>query len=350
MTTNKENTSEEIDLGQLFKLIGNTFNKFFKLISSIFNKIFHYLILSLLFVRKHFLKFTVAGCIGLGIGWYLDINMDPVYRSSMVVEPNFNSTQQLYNNVSYYNELAEQEADSTLAEAFEISINQAATITQITIESYTDENQKLKQFSDFVKSLDSTSRNIVEYKNYLENFNNINAKFHKINMEATDPVVAKKCQKAIVQSISDNDYFKSQMNTNTLNLRINDSIYRKQLVEIDSLKSFYQKLKLLEVQKSGEGTSGTNINLSSEKQLFDNSEITLLNETKSISQDILELNKQKANTENIINIISDFPNKGALINGFFNQKKFVLPIMFIMLTLFSLIFISLNRYLKNYNE
>ena len=60
--------SEEVDLGQLFKLIGNAFNKFFRFIASIFKGLFHLIILFLLFIQKHFVKFAIIGFIGLVIG------------------------------------------------------------------------------------------------------------------------------------------------------------------------------------------------------------------------------------------------------------------------------------------
>ena len=34
-----QNQSDEVDLGQLFKLIGNAFDRFFKFIGSVFNKL-----------------------------------------------------------------------------------------------------------------------------------------------------------------------------------------------------------------------------------------------------------------------------------------------------------------------
>ena len=113
--------SEEVDLGQLFKLIGNAFNKFFRFIASIFKGLFHLIILFLLFIQKHFIKFTVVGIIGLAIGIYLDLNKETNYISTMVVEPNFNSVQQLYNNVDFYNELASAQDSTALADAFNIS-------------------------------------------------------------------------------------------------------------------------------------------------------------------------------------------------------------------------------------
>src|SRR5690606_4677437 len=92
--------SEEVDLGQLFKLIGNAFDRFFKFIGNIFKGIFRIIILFLLFVQKNLVKLMVVGVTGLIIGVIIDYYRAPRYISTMVLEPNFNSVQQLYNNIN----------------------------------------------------------------------------------------------------------------------------------------------------------------------------------------------------------------------------------------------------------
>ncbi|GAA0714265.1 hypothetical protein GCM10009430_07200 [Aquimarina litoralis] len=345
----KENASEEIDLGQLFKLIGSALNKLFLFIGKVFKGIFRGIILFLLFIRVHFLKFVLAGAVGLAVGWVVDFMSKPVYQSSMIVEPNFNSAQQLYNNIEFYNELAIEGDFNNLAAALKISNQEASSIREVSIESFTDDNQKLKQFSDFVGTLDSISRVNLSYKEYLENFNNINAKFHKVIIKSLDPKVAKKSQNAIVRSISNNEYYKLQKSTYDLNLKLDDSIIRKQLEEVDSLKSFYQKLKLLDIQKE-QASSNTSINLTSENNDLDRSEITLLKESKTLSKEILAINSRKANTKEIINVISNFPDRAVLLNDLLTQKKVLLPILFIGLMFLVLVVLRLNKYLKNYNQ
>ncbi len=344
--SNKENTSEEIDLGQLFKLIGEAFAKLFRFIVSIFKGIFHLIILFLQFIQKHFIKFAIAGVIGLGIGWYWDSVSEPVYRSSMVVEPNFNSAQQLYNNIQFYNELADKEENRALAQALVIGDSLAQTIKKITIESFSDNTQKIKQFSNFIQELDTVSRKLVDYRDYLDNFNDINSKFHKIQIEATSPTVAKKCQKAIVRSIENNEYFLLQKKVNEINISLRDSLVEKQLVEIDSLQNFYKKIKIAEANKPS-GT--TSINLA-EKTSNSTSEIDLLLQAKLLKDEKVKLNNLRVNTENTINVISDFPRRGALVNDFFRSKKVLLPLILIGLVLFILIILSINTFLKNYNE
>ncbi len=342
----KENATEEIDLGQLFKLIGNAFDRFFKFIGSIFKGIFHFIILFLQFIQKHFLKFVIAGVIGIAIGIYWDSTADPKYKSTMIVEPNFNSVQQLYNNIEFYNELAEEEEYIALAEALKIEPEEAQALKEFSIESFSDQTQKIKQFSTFIQSLDTISQKKVDYDDYLKNFNNINAKFHKITIEAKDAKIAKKCQSAIVKSIENNQYFRLQKQINEVNLSLQDSIIGKQFTEIDSLQNFYRKIKTLEAGKP-EGT--TSINLAGEGS-DQSPEIELLAQIKELKNEMVVLNDKRANTSNTINIISAFPNKGVLINDFFKKKMVLLPILLMGLVFMVLVLLSLNRYLKKYNQ
>ena len=183
-------SSDEIDLGQLFQMIGNGFKKLFNFIGNIFKGIFHGLILFLIFIQKHFIKFVIAGIIGIALGVYLDLQKETKYISTMVVEPNFNSVQQLYNNINFYNELAEGNDSIALAETFNISVNDASHIKKFEVESYSDENQKIQLFDRFVRSLDSTTQKAIDIENYLKNFNSFDARFHNISIVATNNNVA----------------------------------------------------------------------------------------------------------------------------------------------------------------
>ncbi|MFC5047743.1 hypothetical protein ACFSTE_05595 [Aquimarina hainanensis] len=342
----KENSSEEIDLGQLFTLIGNGFHKLFQFIGSVFKSFFHLIILFLQFIRAHFLKFVIAIIIGIVAGSYWDYKSEKVYRSSMIVEPNFNSAQQLYNNVEFYDELAKQEEFEALAGALKIEVKYAKSIREVKIESFSDQAQKISQFSEFIQGLDSISQKLVDYEDYLENFNNINSKFHRIHIKSTNPRVAKKCRKQIVRSIEENEYFRLQKRINEQNITLSDSIIERQLLELDSLQRFYRKVKMIEASKD---IGGTNINLAQSKT-GELPEVALLKKVEELQEDKVELNNEKASTDNIINVISDFPNKGVLVNDWFTKKKVLLPLACLGLILIFLLLMELNRYLKQYQN
>ncbi len=339
----EKNSSEEIDLGQLLFFIGKGINKVIALIRSFFQYIIEIIINTLFFIQKHFLKLSLAGVLGGGIGFYLDMKKEPVYQSAMVVSPNFNSSQQLYNNIKFYNELAKEKDIKSLSRALSISSNEAKTIKQISVESYTDETQKIKQFSEFISSLDTISQRNVDYEEFLTNYNDINSKFHRVIFKATDATIAKKCQTSIIESINNNSYFKQQKAINIDNLRLEDSIIKIQLKEIKSLQEFNKEIKRLEANKS---SSSTEINLADSKSNSENVEIDLLDRIDELKESLVELNKEKADTKNTINVISDFPSRGVRVSVIYEKKTFVLGMLSVVLTFMFLILIEINKFLK----
>ena len=338
--------SDEIDLGQLFQMIGNGFKKFFNFIDSIFKGIFHVIILFLLFLQKHFIKFVVAGVIGLTIGIFLDMNKEPKYISTMVVEPNFNSVQQLYNNINFYNELAKANDSAALAETMDITMSEAATIKKFAVESYSDENQKVQLFDKFVRSLDSATQKAIDMENYLKNFNSLDARFHTISVTASNNDIGKKIEPFIIGSISKNDYFKLQQRINDQNINLQDSIYKSQLVGIDSLQRLYKRVMEKEAEKPLQGTS---ISLG-ENGSQENKELALINQVDKLKQNLVSLNEERANKSSILNVISAFPRRGVEIKGIWNSNKFRIPLSFIGLTLLFLSLWNLNSYLRNYKR
>lgn len=338
--------SEEIDLGQLFKLIGDGFKKLFNFIGSIFNGIFNVIISFLLFIQQHFIKFVIAGVIGVAVGIALDMTKQPIYVSTMVVEPNFQSAQQLYNNINFYNELTRSEDSVALAESLGIEVSEAATIKEFSVESYSDENQKVKLFDEFIKTLDTTTRKAIDMEVFLENFNSFDAKYHNIIVKATNSMVAKKLQEPIISSISFNQYFLKLKNTQTENIDLQRGVLANQISEIDSLQLLYKNVMIKQADKPLQGTS---ISLGDQGIAQQSRELDLINKIDDIKEEMVELNQLEANKSNILNVISDFPRRGVEDKGFFKSYKVLIPVFLIGLLLFALSVLELNKFLKQYN-
>ncbi|MFD0990543.1 hypothetical protein ACFQ1R_10585 [Mariniflexile jejuense] len=339
-------SSEEIDLGTVFKAIGNVFSKLFNFIGSIFKAVFELVILFLIFIQKHFIKFAIAGFIGLGLGFYLDMKKEPKYVSTMVLEPNFNSVQQLYNNIEFYNALAVAKDFNGLSEALDISKKEAVYIKKFNVESYSDENQKVQLFDRFVRSLDTTTQKTIDMDAYLKNFNSLDARFHTVTVVATNNSVAKKIQPSIINSISRNEYFNLQKDISDINISLQDSIYNKQIREIDSLQLLYKKVMLKEAEKVSQGT---NISLG-EDGSKENKELSLINKVEELKTSIVLLNEERANKSSILNVISEFPKKGVEVKGFLKSYKFLVPCILIGILLVFFGLQSFNTYLKNYKK
>ena len=342
--TNNNNNSDEIDLGQLFQLIGNAFQKLFNFIGNILKGLFHVLIILLLFLQKNFLILIGAVVLGAVGGYFLDQYKTPKYISKMVVEPNFNSVRQLYNNIDFYNDLAQAGDSLALSKALNVSASEASSIKEIFVDSYSDENQKIKLFDEFIRELDSTTVKALDYESYLENFNSMDARFHQISVISTNNTVAKKLQPIIIGSIATNDYFKLQKLISDENLGLQDSIIRKQQLEVDSLQQLYKTVLVKEADKP---MQGTNINLA-ENGTSQNKELALVKEREILKNQLVELNKDRANKSAILNVISDFPSRGVKVKGFWTSYKFIIPLALLVITILILLGLRLNKYLKNY--
>jgi DNA polymerase III delta prime subunit len=181
---------------------------------------------------------------------------------------------------------------------------------------------------------------------YLKNFNSLDARFHTISVRATNNQIAKKIQPSIINSISRNDYFNLQKEISDINIKLQDSLYKKQIIEIDSLQLLYKRVMLKEAERAMEGT---NISLG-ENGKDSNKELALINKIDELKFSLVELNEERANKSSILNVISDFPRKGVELKGFLNSYKFLVPCILLGLTFFVLILISLNAYLKNYKK
>lgn len=340
------NSSEEIDLGQLFNLMGRAIQRFIDFIKKTLKYAFKAFINLLLFLQKHFWKLVIAGILGLILGIGLDYYRGPLYQSTMVVEPNFNAVQQLYNNIQFYNELANAQDSMVLAEVLEIPVKDAAAIKRFKVDSYADDNQKVKLFNEFVLSLDSSVQRTIDMSEYLKNFNSFDARFHTITLIARSPDVAKKTQNGIISSIARNDYFKLQKSIADVNLSIQDSMIRQQLKEIDSLQALYKRIMEKEAEKP---MQGTNISLG-EGGSQEQRELALLTQRELLKLSLVELNEERGTKSNIINVISDFPRQGVRLKGFLHSYKLIGPPAMITLTLIILLLLDINKALIRYRE
>ena len=73
--------SEEVDLGQLFKMIGNAFERFFKFLGNIFYSLFLAFVWFVFFIKRHLIKFIIAAIIGIAIGLVFEKTKEPAQKN-----------------------------------------------------------------------------------------------------------------------------------------------------------------------------------------------------------------------------------------------------------------------------
>ncbi len=344
MSTN-QTSNEEVDLGNLFKIIGKGFSNLFDTIGNFFQGIFHYFILLLVFLRNNALKLTLAILVGGAIGLFLDFMKPKIFSSTMIVEPNFRSTQQLYNNINFYHELVKQKDSLVLANVLGVTAYEASKLKGFYIEAIKNENEKLELFDEFIDEVDTTTVRNINIKEFKRNFTNYDYKYHKIKVRSEIHDIFGKISNPIINSIANNSYFKNQKQINDENLLVNEQLLKKSLVEIDTLRRIYNEVMIKEANKL---ESGTTITLA--QGVKKTEEIELFNESLKLNEELIDNNKERANTTEILNVVSSFNHVGTVERDLFKKYTLLLALSSFGLMLLFILGRQLNRYLLDYKK
>ena len=339
--------SEEVDLGQLFNLIGNAFNRLFNFIASIFIGAYKILLAFAIHFFKRIYWYVGVIIIGVVIGFLVDMTLEKEYGAQMYIETNFNSTRQVYENIRDLNQLASIDKDSLeLAKRLNISSREASNLKGFYVEPDIDENDLAKMYSNYYTNLDSVSRVETNYKKYKESLTPFNFSIHVIGVASKDKFIYKKIEKDFIEGISGNDYLNELLEVNKLNLVKKDEVLTKEIQKTDSLLNEYLKIRINESQKELIPGSGTNLYMGNAE-----SNNLIVNETAIIDKIIaLEAQRRKINTDKVtrktvINVLANFPESGYEISEWYDEMKFVLPLILFSLTLLIFTFIGIGKYL-----
>jgi hypothetical protein len=272
MSTAKNNNEEEVDLGSLFVIIGKGFKNFFNFIGSIFKGTFHFLISILLFFKKHFIKFLIAALLGFIGGVYLEYSKEKIYRSDLLVQPNFSSTKQLYNNINYYNNLVKQENFNLLASIFKIDTTRASSLRKFEISPFLRKIDVINSYDRFVTTSDSLTVDSFDFNDFNDSFSDYDYYNHEIQVEATINDVFLGLDEVIIASVVNNDYFNRIKKLKNEQFQRTDSLLRVNLIEVDSLRNVYMSVMIEDAKNSSTGTSidlGGSQKTTKEIELFD---------------------------------------------------------------------------------
>ncbi len=346
MSKHQESREEEIDLGSLFILIGRGFSRFFNFIGFILKKIYFFFIYILLFVKIHFLKIIIAGLIGASVGAVLEYSKaDKIYASDMVLQPNFKSSRQLYNNIEFYNHLVEQESISSLSAAFNISEEEAASLRKFEIEPLLSDNDVVESYYNLIHSIDSTAINNYSYNDFKSSFTEYDYKFHKLHVESVNSTVFSKLGESILASVVSNQYFNKLKSLNKENLYRSDSILRKNLYQLDTLRKVYMEVMKEESKKNSQGTI---LNLGDKE--VNVKELELFEISRTINKDLKEISEDIMKESEIINVVSNFQPVGYEIKSLDRNYIFLLSALGMLLVICFLLLKKLNSYLNTFKQ
>lgn len=345
MSTDQKNNEEEVDLGSLFVIIGRGFSTLFNFIGTFFKFIFLSVIKALVFLKKNFRPIGIAVIIGGVIGGVKEFNKEDLFYSQLMLEPNFKSTRQLYNNVNYYNDLVKQKDTAILQKIFNLEMSVAASLRKFQIQPVQIDSDIINSYNSLILSLDTLSVKSFGYESFKESFTNYDYKFHRITVRAEKNDVFDKLADVIISSVVNNNFFNRIKTITNKNLNRTDSLYRQNLIQVDTLRNVYMKVMIEESKKQ---TSGTSIDLGGQKSKT--KEIDLFETNRKINQDLEEIAIKKSTEYDVINIISNFQPIGTKVNFITENYIFLFVVFGGGFMIFWLLLRQLNTYLENYKQ
>ena len=308
----QRSNEEEIDLGQLFSLIGKGFSNFFGFFGNIFKGIFNWIILFILIVRRNIILFTVSSIIGLMLGLvYQNFYYVPKYKSEMMVKPNFGSTIQLYKSIGNYQNLVSQKNYNRLSEILNISEEEAKNLVSFQVEPYANKNQSIKAYGRFLASLDTMVISSIELDEFISNQSEQSFEFHSVVVKSKDKFIFSKLEDPIIGSIGNNEFYKLEQTIALDNLSSQKNSIESSIIELDTLRVLSKEIMVRESEK--EASTGTNIYMSSEESPNQIS----YEDYKVLNEDLSLVNRDIMRNSRTINVVSAFDNTGKIVGKWF---------------------------------
>ncbi|WP_318343154.1 hypothetical protein [Flagellimonas baculiformis] len=317
----KQNTSDEIDLGQLFQMIGRGFNK----LGTFFLRVFLYL-------KKNILILIGLTVLGVLIGYGLKMISTEKMQLDVIVRPNLESKDYLYDvvaeieyNLKSQNETLFKELGVSEEEikGFEISIEPVNKDAEKAAEKELEYLEILQKFQDTELISDVLREELL--KNTELN--------HRITFRYKNPE-GKAIAEKLIEYINSNSYFKDLLAVHTENAMARIKQNEVLIAQIDTIIQGYSN----NLGRSGNAYETGTVVLQNEEKLNVGGLFSLKsNLIKDIEDRRTEL-KQMTNPINIINFGKPYQRSKA----FFGKKIILIPI--ILLSLFFLF--SFLRYLN----
>nr|WP_321233973.1 hypothetical protein [uncultured Psychroserpens sp.] len=343
------NQEEEVDLGVLFNAIGKFFDKIFGFISNALKGLFSVFIYALKPMISNFKLIFSVMLVAAIIGFVLEKYNAKTYKSVMFVKPYFDSKYQLVNNINYFNALIGNQDYETLTQTFNISEEDAKAINEFEIEIGPEsENDKIKQYDTYLKSLDSIRAQEISYTDFIENRDIFSSDFFEISVEAQKKDIFKNLENGLISSFENTYSEKKKKKRDSLIYLQKQNIMRS-ISSVDSLQKVYIKV-LEEDSKSTNNTISLGEGFSIEPEKAKTKEFELLNKELQLRQELRMLDEQKIEENDFFDIVSGFQEIGSVTKSIFQKYTYIFPLLAFMILCLIFVTDKIIRFVKGYER
>ena len=350
---NTPNNSEEVDLGQLFKLIGNAFDRFFNFVKSIFMGLFLAFVWFVFFTKKHIIILVLAGITGVVIGYLSTSTSEAKYQSSVTLVQNYPIGENLYSSVGYYNDLLKQSDYKILAEALNLDEEKANSILSFNVKPVVSENQKLLAFNDYMKGLDSLAATKIEYEDFLKNNEDYTHTYQQISIESTQRSNFKSVFENIVKTINSNPFFVNEQRKDIAELNRRKDALELALVKSDSLQNTYKRV--LEMNSKSDKSSEIGITFEGSTAIEKTKEFDLYQSDLELRAELVEIERSLQDKAYIVEMISNkqdsgFANTDKVLFGKELSVKLYYAVLFFLGAFIILLGLEFLKFLETYKK
>ena len=320
----QQNTSEEIDLGYIFKRS----NDFFKSIIRGFFKILH-------FFKKYFIIVIVLIVLGFAFGYYKDSTSLVAFNNEVLVIPNFESVDYLYNKVEVINNKISSRDTLYLQKILDTNFQK---IKSIKIEPIVDiYNFVSKSYRNY-----DVLRLIAEKQDFSEYIEDLSTskyyKYHRLEISILGNKSSEKIIDDLFLFLNENDHFKEYQKVYIENNKLEIRENYKMIAQIDSILLANSRLNSLPA----------NVAINNNTDIY-----RLIEKKTEILEGLVQLRTQEIDFNTPIKKVSvDYNLKAKKFLSFSNKVKYPLILVFLFSMVFLIIYLfkNLNRYAHSHDK
>lgn len=316
-----QDTSEEIDLGYIFKKS----NDFFK-------KMVRGFFLILDFFKKYFIVIIILLILGFAYGYYKDATSQKTYDNEILVIPNFESVDYLYDKVEAINN--------------KISRGDTLYLQQMLDTNYRKlKNIQIEPIADIYNFVSKSKRNfdvlrlIAEKQDFSEYIEDLSTskyfKYHRMKISISGDDSSEKVIADLFSFLNDNKQLKEYQTVYVENNKLEIKEHYKMISQIDSLL----KANAMRDQR------GSNVTINNTAELFNLIEIK-----KELVENIVQLKTEEIDFSTPIKMVSaDYNLEVKRFLSISNKVKYPLLFVFLFSLAFFIIYLfkSLRIYAKS---
>lgn len=297
-----QNHQDEIDLGYLFGKISGFFRSLVKLLYAVFS-----------FFIKYSIVIVVLIVVGVGIGYYLDRTKTEVYNNELILVPNFESTQYLYDKVEALNSKLRDGDIEFLEKTFGQNYSDLRGLEAEPIVDVFTYASESRETVDLFKIL-TDKQDIPEYVNDPQNFQYY--KFQHVTIKIKGKEHSKEIVDKVISYFNDNDHFKQYQKVSPTEFTIAN--FEKTISQIDTI---------LKAAATNEKTKGTSPSI----LVNDNSQLNdLISSKERLTLKLADLYIKKIDEQEIVKVaainynVTDF-------SGIYISNKLKYPLLLVLL-------------------